>query len=236
MAGSRGPRDPDLRRQWSQAHGGAAPDSSVWVSGYLRLVHAAARPLARAGVPPDAVTLAGLVLAALVPVVVLPGAGWPLVATLVLVVSSLVDGLDGTVARLAGAESAWGRVIDPLADRLSELCFLLAVWLVGAPGWLCAVVGALGLLHESVRATAQVAGMSGVGAITVGERPWRVIVAAFTLGTVGLLWCADRVLSTSYAGHAAGVATGGAAIGAVLAAAGLVHLLLVVRRELARPR
>jgi phosphatidylglycerophosphate synthase len=229
-------RDVALRRQWSQSHGGAAPDSSRWVSGYLALVHAVARPLARRRVSPDAVTLAGLALAALVPLVALPGAGWPLVATAVLVLSSLLDGLDGAVARLSGAESDWGRVLDPLADRLSELCFLAALWVVGAPGWLCALVGGLGLLHESVRATARAAGMSEVGAITVGERPWRVIVAAFTLGAVALLWCADQLLETSYAGRAGAVATGGAAVGAVLAVVGLVHLLVVVHQALARRR
>jgi CDP-diacylglycerol---glycerol-3-phosphate 3-phosphatidyltransferase len=43
----------------------------------------------------------------------------------------LLDGLDGTMARLSGKESAWGCVLDRAADRVSDG----AVWI--AVGVLC---------------------------------------------------------------------------------------------------
>jgi phosphatidylglycerophosphate synthase len=227
------PRDDADRRAWSDAHGGLEPDGSRWVSGYLSLVHAAARPLAAREVSPDAVTAAGLAFAALVPLATLPGAGWPLLATVVVVLSALVDGVDGAVARMTGSTSAWGGVLDPLADRVSELLYLLAVLALGAPGWSVALVGVLTLLHESVRATARVAGMAEAGAVTVWERPMRVVYVAFTLGVAGLLWCWARLGLTTYGVRQADVATVGTVLAALVAVAGLAHLLVVVRRALA---
>lgn len=223
---------PDLRREWSEAHGGLSPDSSRWVSGYLTLVHALARPFVRRGVSPSVVTLLGLLLSCLVPLLAWPGHGWPLVATVVVVVSALVDGIDGTVARMTGSASAFGGVLDALADRLSELLALLAVLLLGAPGWLVVPVGALTLLHESVRAGARAAGMTSAGAVTVWERPSRVVFVAFTLGVAGLLWCWGRLGAPTYGVTQAGVALVGSAVALVVALVGFCHLLVVVRRTL----
>ena len=47
--------------QWSTLHGGARPTGVV--GGWLTLVHAVARPLVRLRVPPDVVTLLGLLIA-----------------------------------------------------------------------------------------------------------------------------------------------------------------------------
>lgn len=41
-----------------------------------------------------------------------------LAAQLLMVAAFLTDGIDGAVARLTGAVSEWGRVLDPLADKL----------------------------------------------------------------------------------------------------------------------
>jgi phosphatidylglycerophosphate synthase len=219
--------------QWSQAHGGIDPHASAWVAGWVRLTHRCAAPLARRGVSPDVVTMTGLGLSVPVPVLAgLPGA-WPLASTLLLVVAALVDGLDGAVAAQQGSATAWGAVLDPLADRCSDLLALLALVVLGAPVWLCVAVGAMTLLHESVRSSARAAGLEGIGALTVWERPSRVIVASFATGLAGLLWCARELGLSWWPGlDRAGVATGGAVVGAVLAVAGFVHLTVAVRRRL----
>ena len=98
---------------------------------------------------------------------------------------------------------------------------MVALWLLGAPGWACWTGGGLALLHEYVRARAAAGGMAGIGVVTVSERPTRVIVtAAFLLGA-GL-----------FPGAAIAWATAGAAVWVVLGGAGLAQLLIVVRRRL----
>jgi len=227
--------DLEARRAWSSAHGGLSPDSSRWVAGYLTLVHAMARPFVRGGVSPSVVTVLGLLLSCLVPLLAWAGDGWPLVATVVVVLSALVDGVDGTVARMTDSASALGGVLDALADRLSELLALLAVLLLGAPVWLVVLVGTLTLLHESVRATARAAGMTSAGAVTVWERPSRVIFVAFTTGIAGLLWCWGRLGGPTYGVGPSDVALVGTVVAAVVALAGFAHLLVVVRRALSAP-
>jgi hypothetical protein len=50
--------------------------------------------------------------------------------------SAVADTVDGAVAVIAGRATRLGQVDDSLADRLGEACWLVALWLVGAPGWL----------------------------------------------------------------------------------------------------
>jgi phosphatidylglycerophosphate synthase len=201
-------------------HGGHDPRASGpgerW---WFAVVYALARPLAGAGVRPGGVTLASVVLAAGAVGGAAAGRGWALAAAALVVGSALLDGVDGAVAVLGGRASRWGYVVDSLADRLAEALFGVAVWLVGVPGWLCLLAVGLGWLHEYVRARAVGAGLRDIGAVTVGERPTRVIFAAAALLAGGAL----------PGSHAATVSVAG---WAVVAAAGLVQLLVVVRRSL----
>ncbi|WP_137293889.1 CDP-alcohol phosphatidyltransferase family protein [Nocardioides dongxiaopingii] len=228
------PRREDALDQWSRRHGGLDPRGSGWVAGWVRLSDACARPLARRGVAPDAVTAAGVAVAVTVPLLASAGAAWPLAAVPVMVAAAVLDGVDGALASRTGTSSRWGQVLDPLADRVSDLLLVLTLVVLGAPLWLGATYGALGLLHESVRSTAQAAGMGGPGAVTVAERPTRVIVAAFAALLCGLEWCA-REVGVDVLPRVDGdvVATGAAVVGTALAVVGLVHLLAVVRRRLA---
>ena len=210
----------EFSRRWAAAHGGADPGAR-FVGPYLAVVHRAAGPLARARVSPDALTLVGLLvsLSALGPAAA--GGRWLLLVPLLVVASALLDGLDGAVAVLTGRSSPRGAVLDAVADRLADAAYAAALWLVGAPGWLAVLAGGSGWLHEYVRARALGAGMRGVGAVTAGERPTRVVVAAaFTLAA-GL----DPE-------HAAPWATAGAAAATGAGVLGLAQLLPVVRRNL----
>jgi phosphatidylglycerophosphate synthase len=123
---------------------------------------------------------------------------------------------------LTDRASRWGYVLDSVVDRLSDACYVVVLWLLGAPVWLCVLGGGLMGLQEYARARAAAAGMDEVGVVTVWERPSRVIATAmFCLGA-GL-----------YVGAARGWATAGAAAWVGLGAVGLVQLLVVVRRRLA---
>lgn len=158
---------------------------------WLRLSYALARPLARAGAAPDLVTLAGLVVAA-TPVALAAAGGrrWLLLGAAAVVLSGLLDNLDGAVAILRDRVSAWGYLLDSVADRIADLLYVLALWTAGAPVWPCVLGGALMFLHEYARARAVGAGVAEVGVVTVWERGTRVVVTAmFLLG--GGLFPAD---------------------------------------------
>ena len=213
-------RDEYLDR-WSSLHGGYDPRSSSLVGGWLRTIHALASPFARLGVPPDAVTMLGVVVAALVIWLCSLGGLWLIAAAVVVGLSGVVDSLDGAVAVMTGRESRWGAVLDSVVDRVSDLLYLVALWVVGAPAWACLLAGALLFLLEYARARAAAIGLTEIGVVTVGERPTRVIIAAMFLLAGGI-----------YPSSAAMWATYGAYATVLVCAVAVVQLLLVVRRRL----
>ncbi len=80
-----------------------------------------ARLLQRLGVAPNAVSLAQI------PVGVL--AAWqigqnPVLALALLVLALLLDGLDGTLARISGRASGYGALVDQCADHVRELTII----------------------------------------------------------------------------------------------------------------
>ncbi|KQT94680.1 hypothetical protein ASG49_07575 [Marmoricola sp. Leaf446] len=218
---------------WSGLHDGLDPRDSFWVAGWVRLVHRCARPLARRGTGPDAVTLAGVAVSALAPLLAALPDAWPLLALVAVLLAAVLDGVDGALAAQTGAASAWGRVLDPAADRVSDLLLLVLLVVLGAPLWLVALLGAVTLLLESVRSSAQVAGMTGPGAVTAWERPSRVIVAVLAV-LVHLAVLSARALGVQLLPTVDGseVVTVLAAVALALALVGLAVLLRAVRRAL----
>lgn len=209
--------------QWSRLHGDIDPRKSVVLRYWLSAMYELARPFVVLRVPPDAVTYFGLLVAACVPLCA-SFLTWPwlLLAGLLCVASGLLDGLDGAVAVLSGRTSRWGFVLDSVVDRISDLLFLLALWLVGAPGLVVAVAGAVMLLLEYARARAASGGMKNAGALTMGERPTRVIVVAVFLGMAA--WAPF--------GHTAGWWAGlGATVCLVVGIVALVQLTSAIRRS-----
>jgi CDP-diacylglycerol--glycerol-3-phosphate 3-phosphatidyltransferase len=83
------------------------------------------RLLKAAGFTANGITLlgfgVGLVAAALA------GAGWLLAAALVFLAASLLDMLDGALARQSGRANGWGALLDSTVDRLSEGVLLLGL-------------------------------------------------------------------------------------------------------------
>jgi phosphatidylglycerophosphate synthase len=190
---------------WSALHGGLTP--SPLVRRYLRLVHRPAVPVARTGVHPDVLTVASLA-------VVVPALWVPAVAAAGLVLlSGLLDALDGSVALLQARASRWGYVLDSLVDRLCDGVILGALVVDGAPAGLAVACGALIGLLEYTRARAGNAGADEVGTITVAERPVRLLVPVSGL-LLGQPTAALWVLTT-------------------LTAVALVQLLIAVRDQLA---
>lgn len=203
---------------WQRLHGGYDPRSNSLVRWWLSGAYVVARPFASARVAPDLVTVLGLVVTAVALPPAAAGGPWLVLSAAVVVLAGLLDNVDGAVAVLTGRATAWGQVLDHVADRIGDLLFLGVLFTAGAPWEACAVGGALMLLQEYVRARAVAAGMRDVGVVTVWERPTRVIVTALFLLSAAVLgdpW--PELGAWAWVG---------------LGTVGLFQLLVVVRRRL----
>jgi phosphatidylglycerophosphate synthase len=211
----------DYLAAWSRWHGGTGTESFL-VRGWLSVAYALARPLA--GLPPMVATVFGLLVAAAAVRPSVVGGPWLVAAGLLVGASGLLDSLDGALAIGTGRASRRGFVLDSVVDRLTEAAYAGTLWAAGAPGWLAVAFGALCWLPDYLRARAGQAGVAETGALSVWERPTRVIMTGLTLVGAGVV---------SGLGGAGLVVTTGTAVGALLGAVGVVQLGFSLRRMLA---
>jgi CDP-diacylglycerol--glycerol-3-phosphate 3-phosphatidyltransferase len=145
------------------------------------------RTLVKVGVTANMLTATGLV--GTIVGVGLVVTGTPVLGGWVLAAASLLDALDGTVARLRGAPTPVGSFYDSVADRVSDAAILgAAAWLVrDDPVLFTAALVALAgaLLTSYVRAKAESLGWHAT--VGVIERPERMIIvlAGMILGQLG---------------------------------------------------
>jgi CDP-diacylglycerol--glycerol-3-phosphate 3-phosphatidyltransferase len=206
---------------WSRWHGDADPASSALVRGWLSTAYALARALS--WLPPLAATALGLLVAAAGTGLAALGGTALVVAGLLVGLSGLLDSLDGALAIAGGRASRRGFVLDSAVDRLTEVAYAAALWLAGAPGLLAVAFGALCWLPDYLRARAGQAGVHETGAISVWERPTRVVLTGFTLGGAGVVWAT---------GYGEAVVVAGTAAGVLLGVAGTAQLAVSLRRAL----
>lgn len=159
--------------KWSDLHGGAEIKGIVkW---WLSVSYSIARVLIR--ISPTLLTLLALPVALLF-LFYLPS---PL-SILLLVLTLAIDGIDGTVAILAGKVSKSGAVLDAFVDRLVESAWAYGLFLLGAPWQLVLSAWLAAFVQEYMRARAGGLGVSEVGIVTIAERPVRA-----TLLFIGLV-------------------------------------------------
>lgn len=140
------------------------------------------RFLAGTGLPATAVTLFGFSVT--VAGAVMIGFGLYRTGALVALLGSAIDGLDGSVARAAGGESARGAFLDSAVDRLGEIAVFagLAVAQEGNARILLLIILSVGgsLLIPYMRAKAEAEGLNGKGGLM--GRAERVLL--FSLGLI----------------------------------------------------
>ena len=146
------------------------------------------RSLARAGVSPDMVTVAGTVGATVSALVFYPR-GVFFVGTLFVWGFVMFDMVDGAVARAGGSSSRFGAVLDSSCDRIADAAVFgtLAWWFARhdqpallAASLLCLVLGSL---TSYIKARAEGAGFScNVG---IAERSERLIIVLVGTGLTG---------------------------------------------------
>ena len=208
--------------KWSVLHGGYNPRTgNPWLRGWLTMVYAIARPLARRGIQPDVLTISAIWLAGAVFVPADIGGRWAMLAGWTLVASGLFDTLDGCVAVLEDRTTRWGYVLDSAVDRVNDVIYLAAVISVGAPPELALACGFGFFFMEYVRARAGNAGGDEVGRITIAERPNRVIFLSASIHFGGV-----------FLDHRELVATVGLSVITAMTAVAIVQLLVAVRRQL----
>lgn len=196
----------DHVRDWAALHRTDAPGG--FVAGWLKAAAAVARPLARAGVSPNMVTVAALVAAVVaVPLAAIDGWIGPAAACVAVTVSGLLDSLDGAVAVQAGRTTKVGFLLDSVLDRLADVAFPVALAVAAGGGrsvtrLAVAAVAACWWL-EYVRARGSLAGadVDAKPVITPGERPTRIILAAVGLGlpflATAALWASVVIVGAS---------------------------------------
>lgn len=222
-SGTRG-RDDALAR-WAELHGGHDLSGSALASAWVVLVQrcASTRPLR--ALPPDLLSLAGPLAAAAAVAPAAEGGRWPLAACALVVLSGLFDGLDGAVAAVTGRARPLGAVVDALADRVADLLLVAVLYVLGAPASWCLAAAFLTQLHEYVRARANAAGMRGVGALSVAERPLRVVLCAVACLGSGLLPDGTPGTGWDWATVCAVCWTAAGAVGLAQLAAGVARAL-----------
>lgn len=175
-----------------------------------------ARLLLRMHVSPDAVTVFGTVAAVVTALVCLPQ-GWFIAAVVILLVISMSDLLDGTMARMAGTSGPWGNFLDATLDRIADGAIFGGLVLYGAfhdqpwvaSGALLALV--MGQVTSYAKARAEAVGatanvgiaeraerliIAGLAALLTGLGvPYVLAIALWVLGILGLVTVGQRILT-----------------------------------------
>lgn len=132
-----------------------------------RFLEPMGKALASVGMTPAAMTLLGLLVVITGSVFI--GAGFLRTGTIIIIVGSLLDGLDGAVARASNSVTASGAFLDSASDRVGEIAAFagLGFALEGNATALLLIVLAVGgaLLVPYMRARAEAGGLDGRGGL-----------------------------------------------------------------------
>ena len=164
---------------WSKLHGDAKVSGIV--KGWLSISFPVSKALAKIRVTPNALTILGLVFGILL--YMNSSAIW---APLILVISLICDGIDGSLAIITRQSSKWGALLDSVVDRLTEVFWVFALYSLGVDSKILITVLILASTQEYLRARAGGVGLKQVGVVTVAERPVRasfifIALVAFNL-------------------------------------------------------
>jgi CDP-diacylglycerol---glycerol-3-phosphate 3-phosphatidyltransferase len=181
-----------------------------YTNGTRRLASRSITRLARTRVTPNALTSAGVLLCAAAAVVI-PFEGrnqflayW--LAAVLFVVGSILDILDGALARQSDRTTPLGEFLDSISDRVSEGFVLAAIALVFSRAGddvsvvFCVAAVAGSFLVSYARAKAELIGLKGD--VGIGSRAERVVVvsAGLILAPLGvpLQWFIYLLAATAW--------------------------------------
>lgn len=168
------------------------------LEGLKPLYNGALRPLARVfvavGIHPNHLTVAGLLFFIAAGYLVAVGQ-WGF-AAVAITVGSLMDGLDGVLARESGKMSVFGAILDSSCDRLTEMALLggLSVYYLKSPEYdfwgplLCFLAMCGSVMVSYIKARCEGEGI--VCSRGILQRPERLILLGFGVlgGPRAMLW------------------------------------------------
>jgi cardiolipin synthase (CMP-forming) len=147
---------------------------------------------------PNALTLIRLVLAPVIALAIWQayavasdnGVGqetWALTAAGLFLLAALTDLVDGMAARALNAESKFGRLIDPIADKalvgLPLIAISIVAWQIGQPlWWLVATATAVIVLRDIVMTLARLMSKDGEGARVSKLAKWKTALELVAVG------------------------------------------------------
>jgi len=151
---------------WSDLHGNAKISGIVKV--WLSISYLIVKPISRVRITPNILTMFGLFFGVIL--FLTANTSW---ASVLLILSLICDGIDGSLAILTKKSTKWGAILDSVVDRLTEIFWVLALYKIGADLKLLVLVLLTASLQEYVRARSAGLGVSEVGIVTFAERPVR---------------------------------------------------------------
>jgi CDP-diacylglycerol--glycerol-3-phosphate 3-phosphatidyltransferase len=183
----------------SLAHGGSLMSSRV--KDRARAILApVVRMALRLHVTPNTVTVMGFFIVVVAAAVI--GVGDLIVGALILTAGSLLDAVDGALARATGGGTAFGSFLDSTLDRAAEAILYagVAAYFLGQPAPTWPVIGAFMALAGSFMVSYARARAEGIGltaAIGLAPRPERIVLIVaglllagfgFHIALIAILW------------------------------------------------
>jgi phosphatidylglycerophosphate synthase len=159
----------DFFKSWSSLHGNAK--ISGIVKGWLTISYLLVKPLAKLKITPNILTIFGLLFGVLLYLNAL--SNW---AVILLILSLICDGIDGSLAIITGKGSKWGAMLDSVVDRVTEFFWALTFIAIGANKYVVIAALLIASVQEYLRARAGGLGLSEVGVVTIAERPVRASI------------------------------------------------------------
>ena len=156
-----------------------------YVSRYInrRISDPIAKLLARTRITPNQISFTSFGLAVLSFLSFIYN--WNIAAGLLAQLSSIIDGVDGSLARLKGMSSAFGGFLDSILDRYADILIMLGltmwsasnevypyVWLVG----FLSVTGTIGVSYSRARISAEFRHHFDRGFLSLASRDIRLFI------------------------------------------------------------
>ncbi len=137
------------------------------------IIRVLAFPFLKLNTPPNFITLLGLLLSLVALALVNIDSVFTLYAILFLVLSSIMDSVDGYIAREKGRKTSFGAFLDSTVDRVEDFVAILVSHRIGVVDFyilLILLIGAYLVSYTRARAEALGITMNGVGIAERGER------------------------------------------------------------------
>ena len=188
----------DFFKSWSELHGSAKIRGIV--KAWLTISYLLVKPLVKLKITPNILTIFGLLFGVLLYLNALTN--W---AFILLTLSLICDGIDGSLAIISGKASKWGAMLDSVVDRVTEFFWALTFIAIGANKYVVIAALLIASVQEYLRARVGGLGLSEVGVVTIAERPVRasilfVALIAFILNIeivniLAIIWMIMQIFS-----------------------------------------